>query len=847
MKVIGLISGGKDSFYNLMQCVANGHDVVALANLRPRVEEKKDELDSYMYQTVGHDAIHLYEECMGLPLYRREIHGSALQQGSDYVKTEKDETEDLYELLKMAKEHHPDLQAVSVGAILSNYQRVRVENVCSRLGLVSLSYLWQRNQEELLWEMAQAGVNAVLVKVAAIGLKKQHLGRSIGDMYPYFCRMNQEYDLHICGEGGEYETLTIDCPLFRKRIVIKEAETVIHSDDAFAQVAYLRFKQLEVEEKDEDEINQDWIAEMNLNPQWDADNIMQPIESHVLLQEELSKTTATTSATVETTPSIIIHEWEKNANLWTHAEEALAMSGMRQPMFKISSDNVVCAIGGTHAYETDHDRHMSIAEETSTCLDNVMAKLLKAGLSWQEVVFMQVYVSDMANFGVVNNAYKGYFGINPPPRACVGARLPGKRRIQVSCLAIRKQNNVNGARQTMHVQGMSYWAPANIGPYSQATTHSHHTFIAGQIGMIPSTLDLPVPKSLTKEVAWSLRNLKQIAVVQQADLQHRTALCIAFVDHPEALSPVMSAWSSSMADKTAPPPLLGVCMPSLPKGAQVEWQVLIHDGKVYADREAKQVADGDGYDTDDDDAYQLEKRALKPVVMELHHEMAAGPRNSQDSDNVVNLSQLNLHDSSSSSTTTTTSAMTNTWRARTKSWFLAPVLSILSVAQSQSAAGTATGLAAPLLLSSSHGRQWIRDMLGMLATAVDRVLEQHRTPARGPGLQRPGWGDVVNVTVYYLQDIVLGKDVAMREKLEDEGASMDDEAVRAELLEAMVDDTLSCIAGIEYRQHGQQGIKPHPGPFAVTLVPVRAMSDHGLLAMTVHAVGKIPTRPGLHS
>ncbi|KAG0243516.1 ATP binding domain 4 [Actinomortierella wolfii] len=799
MKVIGLISGGKDSFYNLMQCVANGHEVVALANLRPRVEEKKDELDSYMYQTVGHDAIHLYEECMGLPLYRREIHGSALQQGSDYVKTEKDETEDLYELLKMAKEHHPDLQAVSVGAILSNYQRVRVENVCSRLGLVSLSYLWQRNQEELLWEMAQAGVNAVLVKVAAIGLKKQHLGRSIGDMYPYFCRMNQEYDLHICGEGGEYETLTIDCPLFRKRIVIKETEIVIHSDDAFAQVAYLRFKQLEVEEKDEDEINQDWIAEMNLSPQWDADNIMQPIESHVLLQEELSKAAATTSATAETTPSIILHEWEKNANLWTHAEEALAMSGMRQPMFKISSDNVVCAIGGTHAYETDHDRHLSIAEETSACLDNVIAKLSKAGLSWQEVVFMQVYVSDMANFGVVNNAYKGYFGINPPPRACVGARLPGKRRIQVSCLAIRKENNINGARQTMHVQGMSYWAPANIGPYSQATTHSHHTFIAGQIGMIPSTLDLPVPKSLAKEVAWSLRNLKQIAVVQQADLQHRTALCIAFVDHPEALSPVMSAWSSLMADKTAPPPLLGVCMPSLPKGAQVEWQVLIHDGKVYADREAKQVADGDGYDTDDDDAYQLEKRALKPVVMELHHEMAAGPRNSQENDN------------------------------------------------SHPAAGATTGLAAPLLLSSSHGRQWIRDMLGMLATAVDRVLEQHRTPARGPGLQRPGWGDVVNVTVYYLQDIILGKDVTTNEKLRDEGAGMDDEAVRADLLEAMVDDTLSCIAGIEHRQHGQQGVKPHPGAFAVTLVPVRAMSDHGLLAMTVHAVSKIPTRPGLHS
>ena len=34
-KVIGLVSGGKDSCFNLMHCVANGHELVALANLTP--------------------------------------------------------------------------------------------------------------------------------------------------------------------------------------------------------------------------------------------------------------------------------------------------------------------------------------------------------------------------------------------------------------------------------------------------------------------------------------------------------------------------------------------------------------------------------------------------------------------------------------------------------------------------------------------------------------------------------------------------------------------------------------------------------------------------------------------
>ena len=40
--------------------------------------------------------------------------------------------------------------------------------------------------------------------------------------------------------GGEYESLTLDCPLFKKRIVIDQKEVVMHSDDAFAPVAYLK-------------------------------------------------------------------------------------------------------------------------------------------------------------------------------------------------------------------------------------------------------------------------------------------------------------------------------------------------------------------------------------------------------------------------------------------------------------------------------------------------------------------------------------------------------------------------------------------------------------------------------
>lgn len=52
MKVVALISGGKDSCYSVQLCTQYGHEVVALANLLPE-ESAPDELDSYMYQTVS--------------------------------------------------------------------------------------------------------------------------------------------------------------------------------------------------------------------------------------------------------------------------------------------------------------------------------------------------------------------------------------------------------------------------------------------------------------------------------------------------------------------------------------------------------------------------------------------------------------------------------------------------------------------------------------------------------------------------------------------------------------------------------------------------------------------------
>lgn len=218
MKVVALISGGKDSCYSMLKCVEQNHEIVALANLYPTSGKEED---SYMFQTVGHEFIQLYAEAMDLPLFRREISGKPLNCQSDYLKrVDGDEVEDLFELLNDIKKQI-DFQAISVGAIFSDYQRVRAENICQRLNVQMLAPLWHRDQVELLNDMINDGINAIIIKVAVLGLEpNKHLGRSIKEMYDVLVKLKDQFGINVCGEGGEYETMTLDCPLFKKKIVM---------------------------------------------------------------------------------------------------------------------------------------------------------------------------------------------------------------------------------------------------------------------------------------------------------------------------------------------------------------------------------------------------------------------------------------------------------------------------------------------------------------------------------------------------------------------------------------------------------------------------------------------------
>ncbi|THV08413.1 hypothetical protein K435DRAFT_832898 [Dendrothele bispora CBS 962.96] len=556
MKYVALLSGGKDSCFNLVHCHKNGHQLVAAASLRPG--QGKEELDSYLYQTVGQDAIEFVARALEVPLYRRVISGTAVEQGSEYGPRnfkhgiQGDETEDLYELLSTVKSRHPEIQGVSVGAILSNYQRVRVEHVCARLSLTALCYLWQRPQNQLLDEMIDAGMNAILIKVAGIGLTTKHLGKTLEEMRPTLIKLNNLYGSHICGEGGEYETLTLDCPLFKSRIVLEDIETVIHSDNDFATVAFLRIKDASLEPKD-------GIANIEVQVPSLLDDDFQAVRDTVAQYES-----GHYQAPLTTDPVV-------------GTQMDFESSSTRKGKW--------IAIGNVRASVTED---MPIEVEITRCFEILKDRLSSHGnLTLSNCANINIFLSSISLFARVNTVYSTFFGTSPPARACVAVDLPSPTRVCIDCIAFAEDNPQE--RQALHVQSQSYWAPANIGPYSQAIVVDERIFVSGQIGLIPSSITMPLPPSLSTEVALSMQHAQRVIEALHNGWDGHVQTAIYWLSDVDNLDIVRKGIEVYAKDRAAIKLLVAV--KSLPKGALVEKQVLVHTGRILVPDEDEESSE----------------------------------------------------------------------------------------------------------------------------------------------------------------------------------------------------------------------------------------------------------------
>jgi len=520
--------------------------VVLLANLFP-ADEGVAELDSLSFQTAGHELLPLQAAACRLPLLRRRTRGVALQTELHYgsAPVPGDEVEDLRALLAAAVLARPDAQAVCSGAIASDYQRLRVEAVCADLGLTSLAPLWRRSQAWVLSELAARSFVAVLVRVASLGLDPgQHLGKDVVTLTPLLLRLQARYGVHAAGEGGEFETIVLDCPAFTAASLQLTQTEPLAGRGGEGRLA---------------------VRASRLAPKLPCDEPLLPD-----VREAADAPARARAPPPEPTP--------------VHLLPAVWLCRGSQ--------------GCSFCTEVEVSPPATAEAALARALDAVAAAMSRDGLDWRDVCTVHLQLPDMSDFAACNAAYAARVQLRAPPsRACVQHALPSALRLEVMAMCRPGSHmpaEAGRRREVLHVQSISGWAPACIGPYAQAVqTGRSLLWMAGCLGLEPASMTLPA--SPARQASLVVLAADAIARACGAGGLPAAALQLTlFSTGAEAEAEALAAWRELQAERLGPessyrpdaepetehgcsmfdPPVLLVTLPALPRGACVELQPL---------------------------------------------------------------------------------------------------------------------------------------------------------------------------------------------------------------------------------------------------------------------------------
>lgn len=199
-----LFSGGKDSTYAAWLAKKYDHELICLISIF------SENLESYMFHTPSIEKTKKQAEIIGMPLIIQKTSG------------EKEvELKDLEKVIEKAKQKYK-IQGIVSGAIQSVYQASRIQKICDKLNLECFNPLWQKNEEEYLFELIQNKFRSIITGVFAYPLNESWLGREINNEFiKEIKELNKKYEIHLAGEGGEYETFVLNCPLFKRELKVK--------------------------------------------------------------------------------------------------------------------------------------------------------------------------------------------------------------------------------------------------------------------------------------------------------------------------------------------------------------------------------------------------------------------------------------------------------------------------------------------------------------------------------------------------------------------------------------------------------------------------------------------------
>ena len=210
MKVAALFSGGKDSTYAISQAKDVGHHIECLISIIPFSEE------SMLLHHPNIQLTRLQAESMKIPHLTIESKSNGIEI----------ESKSLEKILSDAKTKY-QIQGVVHGGILSEFQKTIFSKTCSKLDLEIISPLWKKDQKNYMNTLIDSNFHFIIVSVTSSGLDDYWLGKEITkeDLLKLE-NLASKHGFNLSFEGGEAETLVIDCPLFTYPIKIDKFKKI---------------------------------------------------------------------------------------------------------------------------------------------------------------------------------------------------------------------------------------------------------------------------------------------------------------------------------------------------------------------------------------------------------------------------------------------------------------------------------------------------------------------------------------------------------------------------------------------------------------------------------------------
>ena len=216
MKTGILFSGGKDSTYAMYLAKKKGYEISCLITLFSKNKA------SYMFHTPSIHQVKKQAEVLGIPLFLDKTEGK-----------KEAELKDLKRAIKNAKEKF-GFDTLVTGALHSVYQAERIQKICDDLGLKCFNPLWHKDEISYLHELVDSKFKIMIIGAFAYPLNQSWLGRIIDNKFiEEVSKLKEKYKIHAAGEGGEFETFVLNCPMFKKELKVKSFKDANEGENAW--------------------------------------------------------------------------------------------------------------------------------------------------------------------------------------------------------------------------------------------------------------------------------------------------------------------------------------------------------------------------------------------------------------------------------------------------------------------------------------------------------------------------------------------------------------------------------------------------------------------------------------